>query len=87
MTTAETPQPRRHRSLPRESTLLGECDALAASFKLQNTTLKTVAVAVSTVLNGTTHPAHCVIQGRMSPRTGIDGKSYYIGFEMRPPKT
>ena len=30
--------------LPRESTLLGECDALAAGLKLQNTTLKTTAV-------------------------------------------
>ena len=29
--------------------------------------------------------AHCRIQGRMNERTGIDGKPYHIGFELRLP--
>lgn len=80
--TAQTPAA----PLPRESTLLGECDALAG-LRLANTTLKSTSVPAGTVLNGNTLPAHCVIQGQMNPRTGVDGKPYYIGFEMRLPKT
>jgi feruloyl esterase len=30
-------------------------------------------------------PAHCGVVGKMNPRTGIDGKSYAINFEMRLP--
>jgi feruloyl esterase len=30
-------------------------------------------------------PAHCVVAGNMNRRTGIDGKSYAINFEMRLP--
>lgn len=29
--------------------------------------------------------AHCRLQGRMNERTGIDGKPYHIGFELRLP--
>lgn len=31
-------------------------------------------------------PAHCKVTGRMNERTGIDGKPYAIGFEMRLPE-
>ena len=30
-------------------------------------------------------PAHCLVQGAMNQRTGIDGKAYAIKFEMRLP--
>ncbi|MEO6292381.1 MAG: tannase/feruloyl esterase family alpha/beta hydrolase, partial [Burkholderiaceae bacterium] len=30
-------------------------------------------------------PAHCKVMGKMNERTGIDGKPYAIGFEMRLP--
>ena len=30
-------------------------------------------------------PSHCKVLGNMNPRTGIDGKPYAIGFEMRLP--
>ncbi len=30
-------------------------------------------------------PAHCKVLGSMNPRTGVDGKPYAIGFEMRLP--
>ena len=29
--------------------------------------------------------AHCRVSGRMAERTGVDGKPYHIGFEMRLP--
>ena len=30
--------------------------------------------------------AHCKLSGRMEPRTGVDGKPYHIGFELRLPR-
>jgi Tannase and feruloyl esterase len=30
--------------------------------------------------------AHCKLTGRMNERTGVDGKAYYIGFELRLPQ-
>jgi poly(3-hydroxybutyrate) depolymerase len=30
-------------------------------------------------------PSHCLVLGKMNPRTGIDGKAYAINFEMRLP--
>lgn len=30
-------------------------------------------------------PAHCKVNGALQPRTGIDGKRYAIGFELRTP--
>ena len=32
------------------------------------------------------HPAHCLVQGQLGERTGVDGKRYAIGFEMRLPQ-
>ena len=32
------------------------------------------------------HPAHCLVAGQLNERTGIDGKAYAIGFEMRLPQ-
>jgi feruloyl esterase len=32
------------------------------------------------------HPAHCLVQGQLNERTGVDGKHYAIGFEMRLPQ-
>lgn len=31
------------------------------------------------------NPSYCLVQGRANERTGIDGKTYAIGFEMRLP--
>ena len=31
------------------------------------------------------HPAHCLVAGQLNERTGIDGRHYAIGFEMRLP--
>ena len=32
------------------------------------------------------HPAHCLVAGTLNERTGVDGKKYAIGFEMRLPQ-
>lgn len=33
------------------------------------------------------HPAHCRVQGSLNERTGIDGKPYAVGFEVRLPES
>jgi hypothetical protein len=30
-------------------------------------------------------PEHCIVRGRLDERTGVDGKPYHIGFELRLP--
>lgn len=69
---------------PRAGTLAAACSALALSYA--DTTLAVTEVAAGTVLSGNTLPAHCVVQGRMSPRTGSDGKAYHTGFQLRLPQ-
>jgi feruloyl esterase len=73
-------------ALPTTSSLVGECEALAGA-RLADATLTSTTVAAGTVVNGVALPAHCVVQGRMSPRIGVDGKSYHIGFELRLPRS
>ncbi|MEH3087357.1 MAG: tannase/feruloyl esterase family alpha/beta hydrolase [Xylophilus ampelinus] len=70
---------------PTASSLAVSCESLAGT-RLADTTLTGATVAAGEVINGVTLPAHCVVQGRMNPRTGVDGKPYYIGFEMRLPQ-
>ncbi len=31
-------------------------------------------------------PAHCLVQGLIAPRTGVNGVAYGIGFEIRMPE-
>ena len=66
-----------------------ECGALAAAAP-PGVTLKTEAIAGNTTRppgtsTGDLLAAHCVALGRMTERTGADGKPYYIGFELRLP--
>ncbi|MEP7290082.1 MAG: tannase/feruloyl esterase family alpha/beta hydrolase [Chloroflexota bacterium] len=37
------------------------------------------------VTNDSRYAAYCLIQGRVNDRTGVDGKKYAIGFELRLP--
>ena len=68
------------------------CSAQAQAFALPGVRItEAIAVAGSTVRppNVTTGPllmAHCKLTGRMNERTGIDGKPYHIGFELRLPR-
>jgi len=43
-----------------------------------------VASAVEVAASGAL-PAHCKVNGALNARTGIDGKPYAIGFELRTP--
>jgi len=67
---------------------LTACAALATSFNFANTVVDAAAdVAAGTLtVAGTAIPAHCLVTGRMYPRTGSDNQSYAIGFEMRLPQ-
>ncbi|MEZ4734209.1 MAG: tannase/feruloyl esterase family alpha/beta hydrolase [Caldilineaceae bacterium] len=48
---------------------------------LDNLTIDRAAV----VANDTRYPVYCLVQGKVNERTGTDGKSYAIGFELRLP--
>jgi feruloyl esterase len=66
---------------------LGSCADLVTRVNLPDTTITAanpIAAGTLTVA-GQPVPAHCQVTGRMFPRTGIDGNSYAIGFEMRLP--
>jgi hypothetical protein len=64
----------------------GDCAALAALPVSGGSITSATTVAAGTVVNTNTLPAHCLLTGRINPRTGTDGKPYYIGFELRLPK-
>jgi feruloyl esterase len=68
------------------------CSAQAQAFALPGVRV-TEAVAVEgnsvrppNVTSGPLLVAHCKLTGRMNERTGVDGKAYYIGFELRLPQ-
>ena len=65
------------------------CAAFAAQYKVPGMRLATEAVAAGTMppgaTSGPTLGAHCKVSGRMAERTGVDGKAYHIGFELRLP--
>ncbi len=69
---------------------LANCASLTG-FSFANVTITSAtpmaANAVTSTADGVSLalPAHCVVLGKMNPRTGIDGKSYVINFEMRFP--
>jgi len=51
------------------------------SLKLKNVQITRAEL----VTNDTKYPAYYLIRGKVNERTGIDGKTYAIGFEMRLP--
>jgi hypothetical protein len=67
----------------------GDCADLSARIAtLANTSVTAVnKIAAGTLkVAGQDVPEHCQVTGSMYPRTGIDGKPYAIGFEIRLPK-
>lgn len=63
------------------STPLACTDLTTERLRLPNLqVVSAVEVAASGAL-----PAHCQLTGSLNPRTGIDGKPYAIGFELRTP--
>lgn len=67
------------------------CSDLVTKASFANTVITSAtpvaAGAVTSTADGVplALPEHCVVKGVMNPRTGIDGKSYAINFEMRLP--
>ncbi|GGM18937.1 tannase/feruloyl esterase family alpha/beta hydrolase [Pseudomonas asuensis] len=71
-----------------EISLQGSCTSLASRLaQLDNTLIDSTKRidAGELKVGGRDIGAHCLVQGRMNPRTGIDGAAYAIGFEMRLP--
>ena len=67
-----------------------DCAQLAAKFTASGTTVTaTESVPAGLTVTGMAQPypmpAHCKVTGKMNERTGVDGKPYSIGFEMRLP--
>lgn len=73
---------------PAQAGTLVNCATLASSFSFANTTLTSAEdVAAGTLtVGGQPVAAHCLVKGAMDKRTGSDGQTYQIGFEMRLPK-
>ena len=76
------------------STVPVECAQLASNFVASPANGKVRLTATESVPAGLTvpgmagpiaMPAHCKVSGTMNERTGVDGKPYAIGFEMRLP--
>ena len=65
----------------------GSADACAAFARhtLADATLRTETVTTGTAPSGAALVPHCRVTGSMHPRTGVDGKPYAIGFELRLP--
>jgi pimeloyl-ACP methyl ester carboxylesterase len=66
---------------------LGSCADLVTRFSFANTTIDSSAAVASGTLAVAGQPVaeHCLVKGAMHKRTGVDGKTYAIGFEMRLP--
>jgi len=64
----------------------GDCASLASLPVTGGSITSATTVAAGTVVSSNTLPAHCLLTGRINPRTGVDGRPYYIGFELRLPK-
>ena len=74
---------------PKQASAPDACTAFATQYAVPGMRLTTEAVAAGAMPPGvTTGPAldaHCKVSGRMAERTGVDGKAYHIGFEVRLP--
>ena len=67
-----------------------DCAQIAAKFVAANTRIEPAeSIPAGLIVPGMASPypmpAHCKINGKMFERTGVDGKPYAIGFEMRLP--
>ncbi len=81
----QTGGPAQHAGLPAV-----DCPQLATKFVaagVRITAAESVpaGLTVSGMAAPVVMPAHCKVLGRMNERTGVDGKPYAIGFEMRLP--
>lgn len=75
---------------PAHGAYAAACTRLAATARLEKTTLSARYVAAGTrrpggAATGDFLPGHCVVTGSINPRVGVDGKPYAIGFELSLP--
>jgi hypothetical protein len=71
-----------NRSHPVFAPTQADCRAIVAKVAL----FKNMEITRSDLIaNDVQYPAYCLVQGKVNQRTGADGKSYAIGFEMRLP--
>ena len=65
------------------------CNAISTSNLAISGLKVTSSVSVAAKTDGAAasdnYPAHCLVQGTLNERTGIDGKPYAIGYEVRLP--
>lgn len=77
-------------SAAQPGTFAGDCAALASSISGLTGTVITGAstVAAGTLVSNISMPEHCLVTGKMNERvSAVDGGTYYIGFQMRLPKS
>jgi feruloyl esterase len=70
-----------------ERTAQQQCEALASAAIASTTLTATYNADAAVTVGGAALPAHCVVEGKTNARTGVDGKSYAIGFRLRLPDT
>src|SRR6218665_3867680 len=64
------------------------CTALLGTTVGNGTVTSATYTQASTgTVTATSYPTHCVVQGKINERTGIDGKPYMIRYELRLPET
>ena len=75
---------------PKQAAAPIDCAQIATNFAAPGTRiLAAESVPAGLTVTGMAQPypmpAHCKVTGKMNERTGVDGKPYAIGFEMRLP--
>jgi pimeloyl-ACP methyl ester carboxylesterase len=67
----------------------GDCSTVAASLTaLKGTVITSSSTVAAGVLSNINTPEHCLVTGKMNERvSAVDGATYYIGFQMRLPKS
>jgi len=72
---------------PEEPSLQARCEALAASAPPVTMVKAVYNAAGAASAAGVGLPAHCQVDAATNARTGVDGKSYAIGYRLRLPDT
>jgi feruloyl esterase len=71
------------------ATFSGDCASLAKSISgLKGTVITGSSTVAAGLLSNISTPEHCLVTGKMNERVStVDGATYYIGFQVRLPKS
>ena len=71
------------------ATFSGDCATLATSISgLKGTVITGSSTVAAGLLSNIMTPEHCLVTGKMNERvSSVDGQTYYIGFQVRLPKS